>query len=386
MHSYLEYLHEEQIRNYSFFRKKVDKAKVLNACKQKLLDHNHLQQEILSESNETVLNYIGSHVDLSKYYNHILFSTRFKTYSESVDFSNIRCIINFRPINDLTQVNQHFCSVNKLLPDAGIYIGRVETYGERKFRMFKKFGARFGQFLWLVDFIFNRVIPKIRFFQAFYRFITKDKVHPISKAEILGRLVYCGFEIIDYSIIDNLFYFAVMKTCEPCNETEPTYHALIRLKRIGKGGKIIKVYKLRTMHPYSEFLQDYVIRLYEYNESGKPADDFRISRWGKFFRKFWIDELPQLINILKGEMRLVGVRPVSLTRFNEFPDHLKKERIKYKPGCVPPYVTLLMPDNNGNIEAENIYLSEKQRKPISTDIKYFLIAVHNILFNKIRGS
>jgi hypothetical protein len=386
MQRYLEFLHEEQIKNYSFFKKKVDKNKLRDICSPKFQDYNELQNEILSESNHEVVKYIASHVDLSKYYNNILFSTRYKTYIENVDFSNIRCIVNFRPINDLTHVNQHLCSVNKLLPDAGIYIGRVETYGERKFRMFKKFGNKFGQILWLFDFVINRVIPKIRIFELPYRLITRDRIHPISKAEILGRLVYCGFDIIDYSIIDNLFYFTVMKTCEPCKETEPTYHALIRLKRIGKGGKIIKVYKLRTMHPYSEFLQDYVIRLYEYNESGKPADDFRISRWGKFFRRFWIDEIPQLINVIKGEMKIVGVRPLSLTRFNEFPAHLKNERIKHKPGCIPPYVTLLMPDHYGNIEAESIYLKEKAQKPILTDLKYFFTGIGNILFNKIRGS
>lgn len=386
MSSYLEYVYNIQQRSNSIFGKTIVENKSIQQFTEKLTGYNELQKEIISESNEVVLEYISYHLDLSRYYKNILFSTRNKTFSDSLDFSDVQSIINFRPINEITHLNKHFISVNKLLPEAGIYIGRVETYGERKIRIFRKFGARFGQFLWLTDFIINRVIPKVRPFCKIYNFLTKNKIHLISKAEILGRLVYCGFEIIDYAIIDNLFYFSVVKTSEPSNETEPSCHALVRLKRIGKGGKIIQIYKLRTMHPYSEFLQNYVVRLYEYNDAGKPADDFRISRWGKLLRKFWIDEIPQLINVLKGEMKLVGVRPISRERFKEFPADLQNERIKDKPGCFPPYVALLMPDRYGNIEAERIYLREYRQKPFKTNIKYLLGSIQNIILNKIRGS
>ena len=91
----------------------------------------------------------------------------------------------------------------------------------------------------------------------------------------------------------------------------PTYAPIISLNRIGKNGKIIKVYKLRTMHPFSEYLQEYVYNRNELQEGGKIKNDFRISPEGRIFRKFWIDEIPMLINIFKGEMKLVGVRPLS---------------------------------------------------------------------------
>ena len=57
------------------------------------------------------------------------------------------------------------------------------------------------------------------------------------------------------------------------------------MPRIGKNGNIINVYKLRTMHPYSEYIQDHILQKYGYNDSGKPANDFRLSTWGKFLRK-----------------------------------------------------------------------------------------------------
>jgi lipopolysaccharide/colanic/teichoic acid biosynthesis glycosyltransferase len=100
----------------------------------------------------------------------------------------------------------------------------------------------------------------------------------------------------------------------------------------------------------------------------------------------WIDEFPQLVNVLKGEMKLVGLRPLSLVRFNEFPEDLQIERLKYKPGCFPPYVALNMPDDKENIEAERIYISDLKKHPHTTDIRYFLKAVYNILANKIRSS
>lgn len=348
--------------------------------------YNEFQEIILFNSNENTFNYISSHLDLGKYYNHILFSRQDGTNIENIDINNIRSIIDFRWVNDIKEVNKYFCSVNKLLPDAGIFIGRVETYGERKEKIVHKYGPRVGQLLWLLDFIFNRVIPKIRLLQDIYNFLIQKKTHPISKAEILGRLVYCGFDIIDYKIIEGLFYFIVIKTSEPCNDIESSYHALIKLKRVGKNGCTIKVFKIRTMHPFSEYLQDYVIKLYEYNNQGKPADNFRISRWGKFLRRYWIDEIPQLINILKGEMKIFGCRPVSYSRFKEFPKELQKERIKYKPGIIPPYIALLMPDQKGNIEAEKIYLKDIRNNEFKCDIYYLLRSIKNILLNRIRGS
>jgi len=351
----------------------------------KFIGINDLQKEILIHSNQMVLEYISVHLDLNKHSNQILFCTRENTFTDLLNFSNVCSIINFKQINDIVHINQHLRSINKLLPDGGIYIGRVETYINRKERIFRRFGNRYGQFFWLADFIINRVIPRTRLFEGIYRFITQNKIQPISKAEILGRLAYNGFEIIDYKIIDGLFYFIVIKLSEPSNEKKPSYYALIRLKRIGKGGRTIEVFKIRTMHPYSEYLHDYVIKLYEYNDYGKPADNFRISRWGKFLRKYWIDEIPQIINIIKGEMKLVGCRPVSYSRFKEFPLEIQQERIKYKPGIIPPYIALLMPDPIGNIKAEKIYFDNIKQNEFGTNIRYLLKSMKNILLNKIRG-
>jgi lipopolysaccharide/colanic/teichoic acid biosynthesis glycosyltransferase len=386
MQNYIEFVHN--LTGASLFDNlnKRTKEAVISTLKYNFLNHNDLERAILKESDPQVFKYISEHFDLKRYFNHIVFTTNSKSYVENVNFDNVRAIINFKKINHIRYINEHLRSVNKLLPDAGIYIGRLETYWERKLRIYRFAGRTMGRIIWLMDFMINRVLPRLRYISRIYFYLTKGAHHTVSKSEMLGRLVYCGFSVIDYKIINGLFYFVVMKISEPSTDISPSFYPIIKLNRIGKNGKMIGVYKLRTMHPYSEYLQNYILKLNGYNSLGKPKDDFRITRWGRILRKLWIDELPQVINILKGEMKLVGVRPLSLVRFNQFPEDLQQERIKSKPGCFPPYVALCMPDDMQNIEAERIYLRDKKRNPYITDMIYLFKALYNILTNKIRSS
>jgi len=386
MQGYIEFVHN--LAGVSLFDNLNSKTKeaVISTLKYNFLNHNDLETALLRESGSKVFKFISEYLDLKKYFNHIVFTTDSKSYVENVNFDNVRAIINLKKINHIRFINEHLRSVNKLLPDGGLYIGRIETYWERKLRIYRLYGRTSGRFIWLIDFMINRVLPRLRFVNRIYFYFTKGAHHTVSKSEMLGRLIYCGFSVVDYKIIDGLFYFAVIKISDPSRDRSPSFHPIIKLNRVGKNGKIIGVYKLRTMHPYSEYLQDYILKLNGYNDLGKPKDDFRITRWGKLFRKFWIDELPQVLNILKGEMKLVGVRPLSLVRFNEFPEDLREERIKSKPGCFPPYVALCMPNDRMNIEAERIYLRDKKRSPYLTDIKYLFKAIYNIVTNKIRSS
>ena len=75
--------------------------------------------------------------------------------------------------------------------------------------------------------------------------------------------------------------------------------ALYRGIRVGRYGKLFRIYKFRAM----------VVNAEKLGGSSTPADDPRITNAGKYIRKYKLDELPQLINVLKGEMSLVGPRP-----------------------------------------------------------------------------
>lgn len=90
--------------------------------------------------------------------------------------------------------------------------------------------------------------------------------------------------------------------------------AMFTQKRIGKDGKLFEIYKFRTMVPDAdkklfELLENDEEAAKEYKLNKKLKNDPRITKIGNFLRKTSIDELPQLINVLKGDMSLVGPRP-----------------------------------------------------------------------------
>ncbi|MBO5248090.1 MAG: sugar transferase [Clostridia bacterium] len=102
--------------------------------------------------------------------------------------------------------------------------------------------------------------------------------------------------------------------------------------RVGKNGKKFKFYKFRSMIPNAENMLD---SLLDQNEMDGPAfkikDDPRITRFGHFIRRTSIDELPQLWNVLMGDMSLVGPRP-PLPREVEMYDDYQRQRLSVTPG------------------------------------------------------
>lgn len=296
-------------------------------------------------------------------------------------------IVNLSKMNDVRFINKTLEDINCKIQKNDIFIGVFETFTSRRLRKKVYQIPIINKFFLLYEFLFLRVIPKLKFFKKIYFLLSKGQDRLLSKAEMLGRLVSCGFDIIDSRKINGLNYFIVKKVKEPLFDLKPSYGPVFGMNRIGKNGKIIRVFKFRTMHPYSEYLHDYVLKLNGYAQTGKPASDFRLTPWGKFMRKYWLDELPQLYNILKGEMKLVGVRPVSQRYFQDIPNELKALRLKQKPGCIPPYVAL---NRNGDVEsvqqAELDYLNQKIKHPYTTDMRYFFLAIYNIIIRRKRSA
>jgi len=97
--------------------------------------------------------------------------------------------------------------------------------------------------------------------------------------------------------------------------------AIFRQERAGKNGKPFVFYKFRTMKVGVEL----------FGPSPKSGDDPRLTKVGKFLREYSLDELPQLFNILKGEMSIVGPRPLYLSQMAEWSERQKK-RLLVKPG------------------------------------------------------
>ena len=219
-----------------------------------------------------------------------------------------------------------------------------------------------------------------------YFFVTNGFDRSLSKAEAFGRLYSCGFEVIAESIIKNQLFFVARKITEPEFDMSPTYGPLISLKRIGKGGKIIRVYKFRTMHPYAEYLQEYVFKHNNLEDGGKFRDDFRVSTLGRIMRKLWIDELPMLFNLAKGDLKLVGVRPLSKQYFGLYSKELREKRTRHKPGLIPPFYADL-PKTLKEIQLSEIkYLLEYEKHPFLTDLRYLWKAIFNIVFRHARSN
>ena len=94
--------------------------------------------------------------------------------------------------------------------------------------------------------------------------------------------------------------------------TSPGAPVIFKQLRTGKGGRRFDMYKFRTMVPNAEELKSKYAHLNELQwPDFKITDDPRITRLGKFLRKTSLDELPQILNVLRGEMSLVGPRPTS---------------------------------------------------------------------------
>jgi lipopolysaccharide/colanic/teichoic acid biosynthesis glycosyltransferase len=229
------------------------------------------------------------------------------------------------------------------------------------------------------------VVPRVKFLNFIKSSIFKSKKVLISKAEILGRLAYSGFEIYDFRKINGSHIF-ITKKISAARTNKVSEGPIFTQDRIGKKGKKIKVYKLRTMHPYSEFIHGYMLSNHGFGSTGKIKDDFRMTKWAKIFRKYWLDELPQLLNLIKGDMKLVGLRPVSQSYFEILPSELQKIRKQFKPGCIPPYVSLDMKSTFEEVlKAEIKYMKSKKQKPFTTDFVYFFKAVFNVAFKNKRS-
>jgi lipopolysaccharide/colanic/teichoic acid biosynthesis glycosyltransferase len=200
----------------------------------------------------------------------------------------------------------------------------------------------------------------------------------------LGRLIFNGFDIVEVKEIGYLTYFACSKKIKPIPKRTPSLGFFFKMRRIGKNNMPITVYKIRTMHPYAEYLQEYVYKQNNLQPGGKFSNDFRITGWGRFFRKFWIDELPMAINFIRGEIKLVGVRPLSEQYLSLYSDELKEKRKATKPGLVPPFYADMPVSLDDIIRSELKYLESYSQHPLKTDSIYFFKALKNILLKNAR--
>lgn len=289
-------------------------------------------------------------------------------------------------MNDIIRINKYLIARNEEMEAGDQLKIKFESMESRQQRMFQKYPLVLRYPIYIVDFILHRVFPKLNTTKAIYFNITKGKGRVVSLAEMLGRVYSCGFKVVEYQQEDSITIITAEKIGEPIENKSPSYGPLIKLERVGFKGKIISVYKFRTMHPFSEFIQEFVFHKNNLAEGGKINNDFRVTSWGKFLRALWIDELPMVMNFLKGEMKLVGVRPLSLQYFKLYPEEVQKLRTSIKPGLVPPFYADMPVTFEEIVESERKYLLRYNKSPLRTDVAYFFKAMRNILIKNVRSS
>jgi len=121
------------------------------------------------------------------------------------------------------------------------------------------------------------------------------------------------FDIV-ISLVGLIFLFPIFLITIIAIRIDSKGKAIFTQYRIGVNGKLFKLYKFRSMvlnadKVLFEMLENDAEIAKEYKKNKKLENDPRITRVGKFIRKFSIDELPQLLNVLKGDMSLIGNRP-----------------------------------------------------------------------------
>ena len=294
-------------------------------------------------------------------------------------------IVNLRKVNDVQNLTGLFCAINGRLQKGGRFITCVETAELRKERLYKKFPKGLNYFYYLMDYLGKRVAPKLPLTKRLYFFITANRNRVLTSVEILGRLSYCGFKIVQTKKINKLLYISVEKVEDKVDLPSRNYGFLFKMNRTGYKGKTITVYKIRTMNAYSEYIQDYIYDTNKLDKGGKFKDDYRVTIAGKMLRKLWLDELPMVYNVLKGDLKLVGVRPLSKHYLSLYNFNVISRRNQHKPGLIPPYYADLPETIEEIMASEMKYFDEYEKSPLWTDTKYFCRALGNIVFKKARS-
>lgn len=147
--------------------------------------------------------------------------------------------------------------------------------------------------------------------------------------------------------------------------------------RVGKDGYPIRIFKFRTMRATIGDAEEFLTpeQLEEYEREFKLANDPRVTKKGRFFRATSIDELPQLLNILKGDMSLIGPRPLVWNELiSKYTETEREELLSVKPGLTGYWQCHGRSDStyeNGRRQALELYYVKHQS--LWLDIKILLM-------------
>lgn len=148
-----------------------------------------------------------------------------------------------------------------------------------------------------------------------------------------------------------------------------------RAKRRGKNAKIFQMYKFRSMKMNAPDLRN------KDNSTYNGLDDPRVTKIGKILRKTSIDELPQMFNVLKGDMSLIGPRPITIDKPLKEYDEKRKIRLSVRPG-VTGYVQAYYRQSISQEKKFELDAEYAQNVTFLLDLKIFFKTIQSVLMRK----
>ena len=164
-----------------------------------------------------------------------------------------------------------------------------------------------------------------------------------------------------FGLIVSLPLFAVIALLSKRDSQGPILH---KSQRVGKGGQLFEIYKFRTMYENADSIS---------NCSSCPDDDPRVTKFGAVLRRYKLNELPQLINVLRGEMSLVGPRPQVKWAVDRYSNEVKQSILSVRPG-ITDYASIAFYNEgqilNGSTDPDRDYLEKIEQKKIMLQLDY----------------
>ena len=159
-----------------------------------------------------------------------------------------------------------------------------------------------------------------------------DRIKP---SGTLGyRFVKRLFDLVFSLLMSVLLLIPIAVVCALISLESPG-SPMYAQERVGKGGKTIRIFKLRSMVADAGNVQKYLSpeQLHQWEVERKVDDDPRITKIGQFIRKCSIDEMPQFLNVLNGDLSVIGPRPITRDELEQhFTDEEKAELLSVQPG------------------------------------------------------
>ncbi|RQW06547.1 hypothetical protein EH222_08530, partial [candidate division KSB1 bacterium] len=171
----------------------------------------------------SVYDYIEEYIDLNK-----IDESRARVLDTDVPYNisiieqqHLNLFINLSHINHIRHLNQYFLQVHSKLRNGGYFVLRTERLENYRDRIERKYPQAVATLIYIFHFLWHRVSPKIAGLSTFYYTVSRGRNQEITRAEIIGRLHFCGYRFIDFKRIGDCHWFIARKMRVPAIDRNP---------------------------------------------------------------------------------------------------------------------------------------------------------------------